>query len=609
MVCRALAILLVFSTLALSACGGGSDGGSNQPPPAPLPPPPPPPPPSSFDNSIDFVVYISNDDILNPNLARQDLFAYQPETGIRNKLNPDLARGSKVFTFAIAPDRSRVSFASDHETPGAIEIYSVNPDGSGLVKLNEPLTSGGSVNPFGIRWSPDSARVAYHGDLNGEGRTHAYSALATGGGIKLSQTGNGNTVTGSVEWSPDSSHLVFRQSGGSSTLYVVAADGVGLAGLSNSASLRGAIFENNIQWAPDSSRILFFTDEVLDVFELFTVSPDGSGLTKINGNLIQDGDVFGSSVLWSPDSSKVVYAANQETLELIEVYSVNANGTGRIKLNDAFTVPLGATPASEGVIPYTTQMAPDGTGISYLVTPTHRELYSALLDGSQNAKLNGPLAGSLNNVDHTSIRWSPNSSKLLYKANETQGAIHELFSVGPDGLDKNVLTMASAVARAVLAPSITWAPNGSSVAYLSNQTSSAVFDLYNVMLDGSVLVRLNNDLPAGMEINTEQVRWAPDGTHILYQIDTVDGTKQIVNVTPDGSTNTPLHGALGSNSHIVADGVHWSPDSNWVVYRADQDADEVYELYVSRSDGSANIKVNVPLSANQRIEGSYVWAP
>ena len=52
-----------------------------------------------------------------------------------------------------------------------------------------------------------------------------------------------------------------------------------------------------------------------------------------------------------------------------------------------------------------------------------------------------------------------------------------------------------------------------------------------------------------------------------------------------------------------------SPDESTVVYRADQDADEVYELFASRSDGSANIKVNDPLSAGQRIEGSYVWAP
>lgn len=607
MVGRALAVLLMMSALALSACGGGSSGSSDQTP--VTPPTPPPPPTGSFDTSIDYVVYIVNDDILNPNQARQDLFVYQPETGIRNKLNPDLATGSQVFNFAIAPDRSRVSFASDHETPGVIELYSVSPDGSNLVKLNEPVSSGGSVNPFGISWSPDSARVAYYGDLNGEGRNHVYTAMATGGGVKLSQTAVGNVVSGSVEWSPDSSHVVFRQSDGSSTLYAVAADGSDLTSLSNSNSLDGAIFENNVQWAPDGSRILFFTDEVPDVFELFTVAPDGSAHTKLNGELIQDGDVFGSSVLWSPDSAKVVYAANQETLEVIDVYSVNADGSGRIKLNDAISPPQGATPASEGVIPYTTQMSPDGTRISYLVTPTRRELYSSMLDGSQTVKLNGPLVSSLNDVDHTSVRWSPNGSKLLYVANETQNAVYELYSVDADGLDKAVLTMPSAQARAVLSPSVSWAPDGSSVVYLSNQTSSTEYDLYSVMSDGSNIVRLNSDLASDMEINTDRVQWAPGSSQIIYQIDTVDGTKELNTVTSDVMFTANLHGTLGQDQHIVTDGVLVSPDGGWVVYRADQDTDELYELFVTRTDGSANTKVNDPLSAGQRVEGLFIWAP
>ena len=232
-----------------------------------------------------------------------------------------------------------------------------------------------------------------------------------------------------------------------------------------------------------------------------------------------------------------------------------------------------------------------------------------MLDGSQTVKLNDPLASSLNDVDVTSVRWAPNSTRLLYVANETQNAIHELYSVGPDGLDKSVLTVPSSQARAVLSPSVSWAPDSSSVVYLSNQTSSAEYDLYNVLRDGSGLVHLNNDLPQGTEINEEHVHWAPDGSRILYLVDTPDGTEEVVSVTSDGTTRAQLHGALGPDGHIVTDGVLWSPDSSWVVYRADQDADEVYELFVSRSDGSVNTKANEPLTADQRIEGSYAWAP
>ena len=55
----------------------------------------------------------------------------------------------------------------------------------------------------------------------------------------------------------------------------------------------------------------------------------------------------------------------------------------------------------------------------------------------------------------------------------------------------------------------------------------------------------------------------------------------------DGGTPLKLNGTLVTNGDVFRVDFSFSPDSSRVVYRADQDTDQINELYVSYDTGSS----------------------
>ena len=61
--------------------------------------------------------------------------------------------------------------------------------------------------------------------------------------------------------------------------------------------------------------------------------PAGAGLVKLNTALPFGGDVDSYGFQFSPDGSRVLYRADQETDNVLELYSVAAGGGTPVKLN------------------------------------------------------------------------------------------------------------------------------------------------------------------------------------------------------------------------------------------------------------------------------------
>jgi hypothetical protein len=108
------------------------------------------------------------------------------------KLNPPLARagGGDIRDFALSPDGRRAVYVADQEHDDVFELYSVSPTASGrrTVKINAPLTTGGTVRAFRI--DPSGTRVVYAADQQSPGRVELYS-VALGGGpvVRISTAG------------------------------------------------------------------------------------------------------------------------------------------------------------------------------------------------------------------------------------------------------------------------------------------------------------------------------------------------------------------------------------------------------------------------------------
>jgi Tol biopolymer transport system component len=111
----------------------------------------------------------------------------------------------RIWEYRWAPDNSLISFVADLNTSAHGELYTVQPTGSGLTKIN-PIISGGVAT---AAWSTDSSTIAYSADASGTGRLDLFAASpTTAGSGTLLDTGQ---VT-SFSWQPGVLALAYAMS-------------------------------------------------------------------------------------------------------------------------------------------------------------------------------------------------------------------------------------------------------------------------------------------------------------------------------------------------------------------------------------------------------------
>jgi Tol biopolymer transport system component len=257
----------------------------------------------------------------------------------------------------------RIAFYSDR-SDGNYEIYSVNPDGSGLLNLtNNPAFD---ATPS---WSADGARIAFVSERSPGG---LYTMNADGSGQTLVTSA---CVTGFPAWSPDGSKIAFTACG--DDIFVVNVDGTGLTNLTSTVE-----FDRFPSWSPDGARIAFsridfstYTDDI------WVMDADGSNPV----NLTNDS---GSQELhpdWSPDGSKIAYYRNGE------LFAMNPEGSGQVNLTN--------TPTLEESFP---AWSPDGTRMAFQMCAALCDIWTMAVDGTDRTNLTG---GS--NAQNRVPDWQP----------------------------------------------------------------------------------------------------------------------------------------------------------------------------------------------------------
>src|SRR5439155_9878102 len=99
----------------------------------------------------------------------------------------------------------------------------------------------------------------------------------------------------------------------------------------------------SLNFSPDSQTVVYTAKQNVDeVYELFSVPITGGTPVRLNAPLVPGGDVVDSppgysvpanTFMITPDGTRVVYRADQDTNDVIELYSVPIGGGTPVKLN------------------------------------------------------------------------------------------------------------------------------------------------------------------------------------------------------------------------------------------------------------------------------------
>jgi dipeptidyl aminopeptidase/acylaminoacyl peptidase len=90
-------------------------------------------------------------------------------------------------------------------------------------------------------------------------------------------------------------------------------------------------------WSPDGSKIAFMCRYGGTDFEICVMNADGSGLVQVTNNTVQE-----LSIRWSVDGQKFFF--NRPVSGRMQLFSINADGTGEMQLTNTVGINLFPTP-------------------------------------------------------------------------------------------------------------------------------------------------------------------------------------------------------------------------------------------------------------------------
>jgi Tol biopolymer transport system component len=449
--------------------------------------------------------------------------------------------GSVQADYEISPDGGWVVYRARNDAmEGMNELYCVPTSGGQRIKLNGVLKSGGNVSSW--QFSGAGNRAIYWANPQGDRVNDVFGTqLGSGISLKLSPT------------------------------------------LVDAGSTQGVVADRYAVYVASERTNAFFEP----YFELFSTPIEGGDVVHLSGPLVAGGDVL--SVYARPNNEHIVYLADQDADGVVELFGVAANTGSAVKLNPPLVT--NGNVLSDGL-----QMSPAGDRVLYAADQEQDavvELFSVPALGGMSVKLNGPLVNG-GDVTPGSQQFSPDGTRVLYRADQFADEVFELFSVASIGGTPVRLNGPLVANGDVLQQGLQFGPNGSRVLYRADQNTDDVVELFSVSSLGGVPVRLNGDLVAGGDV-VDGATFSPDGGQVLYRADEeTDETIELYVVPSTGGIPTRLNGTLVAGGDVTA--AAFSPDGSEIVYLADQDVDDVFELFAVPSSGGDATKISGPMT-------------
>jgi TolB protein len=231
----------------------------------------------------------------------------------------------------------------------------------------------------------------------------------------------------------------------------------------------------------------------------------------------------------SAPGGKIVFASASGVGGKVQIWVMNANGTGRHALSPATSYEDGAalsrdgrriafgkrgdiyvmsaagstvrrltfSPSTEG----SPAWSPDGRWIAYSSYRSgHSSIWKMRVDGGQKTRLAGPGLLSV-------PAWSPDGRRIAYA-----GVKGQIWIMNANGSGQHALTKTASGTGVDWAPS--WSPNGRRLAYESDVGTGSrdlTNEIWVIGADGSHPVRLTHNA-----LNDNHPVWSPDGAWLVF---------------------------------------------------------------------------------------------
>lgn len=245
-----------------------------------------------------------------------------------------------AVTVSNPPGSAQIVFASNRD--GNSQLYSMNSDGSGQIRLTNNL-----ANDDSPRWSPNYARIIFQSD-----RINPFCGVADIYVMNIDGSGQTQLTADAADdsapvWSPDGTKIAFQsaRNGLNYQVYVMNADGSGQTNISNSTAN-----EAQPSWSPDGTKIAFTSDrDHPGKTSIYVMNANGSNQTRLT---FSGSDVIDDQPVWSPDGYRIAFVSTRDSVVETwqetdddggiltrtrvntnkEVYLMNSDGTNQLRL-------------------------------------------------------------------------------------------------------------------------------------------------------------------------------------------------------------------------------------------------------------------------------------
>jgi TolB protein len=283
-----------------------------------------------------------------------------------------------------------------------------------------------------------------------------------------------------------------------------------LAGLATLLTVTGCLSSSAQSGRP--KKVLFVSQPAgKEVMHVYSMNPDGSGRARLT-----PGDTFDLDPALSPDGKRVAFVAGAALQSRkVDLYAMNADGSGRKRLTDnrPGLVAIGPSWSPDGKRIYFTQvdLKQDANGPAGQIWVIDAE--------GKNARRVGTVTGLMPAL-------SPDGKRILFTVVGKDAA---LCVMNADGTGVRRLRE-----MAVLG---SWSPDGKKIAY-TGDPGDGQGNIFVADADGSNPVALTR----GKELSFGP-QWSPDGKRIYFSRMHLGGGREMAGiyaVDPDGKNETRL---------------------------------------------------------------------